>query len=111
MDKDCPSYTHTMYILSTKGLQAVNTDKSSKSSARGYYPTTGTSQGNTPFPTNWNASLGVLLRALHDIDPTPFLVQKDTILFPLENTAYADDLFSILARRKGLRSKADMFPA
>ena len=114
MDKECltvPLTPHTMFILSTKGLQAVNTEKSSPASARGFFPVTGTSQGDTPSPTNWNASLDVLPRALHAIDPTPFLVRTETSLSPLENTAYADDLFSISARREGLQAKADMVSA
>ena len=68
MDKDCltiPLTPHAMYILNKKGLQAFTTDKSTTISARGFIPATGKSQGDTTSPTNWKASLNVLLRALH----------------------------------------------
>jgi len=72
-------------------------------------PKAGVPQGDTPSPMNWNAVLDVLLRALHDIDPTPYLIRTDSALHPLADTAYADYIFSISARREGLQLKADTF--
>ena len=39
------------------------------------------------------------------------MIRTDNCLHPLEDTAYADDLFSISARREGLQSKADIVSA
>jgi len=83
---------HAMYILSNKGISAFNTDTSSTTTARGFLPVTGNSQGDTPSPTNWNASLDPLLRALHAL-----MIRMNNKLRPLENTPYADEFFSILA--------------
>ena len=114
MDRDCltiPLTPHAMRIMSSSGLQSFHQAPSSLNSASGFFPSTGTPQGDTPSPPNWNAVLDVLLRALHAIDPTPFLVRTDSTLHPLEDTAYADDLFSISARKKGLQMKADIVSA
>ena len=114
LDKECltiPLTPHAMKILSQHGIQAFGQAPSNNKCASGFFPQTGTSQGDTPSPTNWNASLDVLLRALHAIDPTPFLVRTDNHLSHQEDTAYADDLFSISARREGLQLKADVVSA
>ena len=114
MDKDCLTILltpHAMHILNTKGITALGTDPTTSSTARGFFPATGTSQGDTPSPVNWNASLDVLLRALHAIDPTPFFVRTNDNIHPLDDTAYADDLFSISSRREGLQAKADVVSA
>jgi hypothetical protein len=100
-----------MRILSSKGLDYFDLHPSSHNSASGFFPETGTPQGDTPSPMNWNAVLDVLLRALHDIDPTPYLIRTDSELHPLADTAYADDIFSISARREGLQLKADTVSA
>ena len=100
-----------MKILSSHGITAFGLQPTNNRYASGFFPATGTSQGDTPSPTNWNASLDVLLRALHAIDPSPFLVRTDNKLSHQEDTAYADDLFSISARREGLQLKADIVSA
>jgi hypothetical protein len=100
-----------MKILSSHGITAFGLQSTNTRCAGGFFPETGTSQGDTPSPTNWNASLDVLLRALHAIDPSPFLVRTDNKLSHQEDTAYADDLFSISARREGLQLKADIVSA
>ena len=113
LDKDCltiPLTPHAMYILSTHGIQSFYGETTS-STAAGFFPSTGTPQGDTPSPTNWNATLDVLLRALHAIDPTLFLTRTETTLTPVEDTAYADDLFSISARREGIQANADVVSA
>ena len=70
-----------------------------------------TREYDTPSTTNWNASLDILLRALHAIDSALFLVRTDNELSHQEDTAYADDLFSISARREKLQKKADIVHA
>ena len=72
---------------------------------------TGTSQGDTPSPTNWNAAFDILLRALEGSDPTPFLIRLRHSLHPVQDTAFADDLFSVSALREGLQIKADIISA
>ena len=114
LDSECltiPLTPHAMKILSKRGIQAFGQGPSTTKCASGFFPETGTSQGDTPSPTNWNASLDVLLRALHAIDPTPFMVRTENKLSHQEDTAYADDLFSISARREGLQKKADIVSA
>jgi hypothetical protein len=114
LDKECltiPLTPHAMHVLSSQGLHNFDLHPSSHSTASGFHPHTGTAQGDTPSPVNWNATLDVLLRALQDIDPTPFLVRTDIDIHPISDTAYADDLFSISARREGLQLKADTVSA
>jgi len=111
MDKDCltiPMTPHVMCIMSYKGLDSFDFRLSSHISASGFYPETGPPQRDTPSPMNWNAVLDVPLQALHDIDPTPYLIRTDSALYPPADTAYADDLFSISAHREGLQLKADL---
>ena len=45
---------------------------------------------------------------IFDQYPTPILVRMDNHLSHQEDTAYADDLFSISARREGLQLKANV---
>jgi len=114
LDTDCltiPLTPHAMRILNSKGLNSFDLHLSSHNTASVFSPETGTPQGDTPSPMNWNAVLDVLLRALHDIDPTPYLIRTDSALHPLADTAYADDIFSISARREGLQLKADTVSA
>jgi len=76
LDKECltiPLTPHAIRIMSHNGFSSFYLRPSSYYTASGCYPETGTHQGDTPSLANWNAALDVLLRALHDIDPTIFL--------------------------------------
>jgi len=66
---------HAMHIMSNKGLSSFDLHTSSHNTASRFYPETGTPQGDTPSPANWNAAFDVLLRALHDIE-THFLPRQ-----------------------------------
>jgi len=112
MDKDCLTISltpHAMQIMSSKSLDSFNLHLSSKNTTSGFFSETGAPQGDTPSPMNWNAVIDVLLRALHDIGPTPYLIRADSALHLLADTAYVDDILS--ARRKGLQLKADTVSA
>jgi len=102
---------HAMRILSNNGLSSFDLRPSSHSTASGFYPETGTPQDDTSSPVNRNAALDVLQRALHDIDPTSFLLRTNSVLHPLADTAYADDLFSVSAHREGLQLQAETVSA
>jgi len=98
LDKDCPTIPltpHAMRIMGSKGLDSSNLHLSSHNTVSRFFPETGAPQGDTPSPMNGNAVLDVLLRPLHDLDPTPYLIRTDSALHPLADTVYADDLFSI----------------
>jgi len=81
---------------------AFSLDPSSVINARGFHGVTGTSQGDNPSPTNWNAAFDMLLRALEGSDSTPFLVRSGHSLHQVQDTAFADDPFSVSAQREGL---------
>ena len=100
-----------MKILSSHGITAFGLQTTNTTCASGFFPETGTSQEDTPSPTNWNASLDVLLWALHAIGPLLFLVRTDNKLSHQEGTAYVDNLFSTSGRRKGLQLKAEIVAA
>jgi len=67
--------------------------------------------GNTLFSTNWNATFDKLLWALERSDPTPFLIRSGYSLHPIQDKAFADNLFSVSARREGLQIKTDIVSA
>jgi len=78
-----PLTPHAMRIMSHSGLSSFDLRPSCYYTASGIYSETGTPQGDTPSPANWNAALDVLLRALHDIDPTPLLLLIDSVFIRL----------------------------
>ena len=53
---------HAKYISHTIGRSAFSLEPSSPTNARGFHGVTGTSQGDTPSPSNWTAALDILLR-------------------------------------------------
>ena len=77
LDRGClavPLTPHAKQLFHLDGRSAFSLDPSSDTNARGFHGVTGTSQGDTPSPTNWNAAFDILLRALEGSDPTLFLV-------------------------------------
>ena len=114
LDRECltvPLTPHAKHLLNTAGRPAFSSDPTSTFNARGFFGVTGTPQGDTPSPTNWNAAFDILLRALETANLHPFLVRSGSTLHPVQDTAYADDLFSISARKEGLQLKADIVSA
>ena len=114
LDRECltvPLTPHAKRLLHTGGRQAFSLDPTSALNARGFFGVTGTPQGDTPSPTNWNAAFDILLRALENANLHPFFVRSGSSLYPVQDTAYADDLFSISARKEGLQLKADIVSA
>ena len=112
LDRGClavPLTPHAKYLSHTIGRSAFSLDPSSPTNARGFHGVT--SQGDTPSPSNWTAAFDILLRALEKADPTPFYVRSGHSLYPVQDTAFADDLFSVSARREGLQIKADIVSA
>jgi len=111
LDRGClavPLTPHTKQLFHLDGCSAFSQDSSSDINARGFHGVTGTSHGDTPSPTIWNASFDILLRALEGSDPTLFLVRS---CHPVQNTAFADNLLSVSARREGLQIMADIVSA
>jgi len=102
---------HTKQLFHLDGCSTFSLDPSSNTNARGFHGVTGTSQGDTPSPTNWSAAFDILLRDLEGSDPTLFFVRYGHSLHPVQDTAFADDLFYISARREGLQIKADIVSA
>ena len=114
LDRECltvPLTPHAKSLLHSGGRQAFSLNSSSETNARGFFGVTGTPQGDTPSPTNWNAAFDILLRALEAANLHPFFIRSGPNLHPVQDTAYADDLFSISARREGLQLKADIVSA
>ena len=114
LDRECltiPLTPHAKHLLHTIGRPAFSLDPTTELNARGFHGVTGTPQGDTPSPTNWNAAFDILLRALESANLHPFLVRSGSSLHPVQDTAYADDLFSISARKEGLQLKADIVSA
>ena len=114
LDRECltvPLTPHAKQLLHLYGRQAFSLAPTSEQNARGFFGITGTPQGDTPSPTNWNAAFDILLRALESANLFPFLTRSGSHLHPVQDTAFADDLFSISARREGLQLKADIVSA
>jgi hypothetical protein len=114
LDRECltvPLTPHAKHLLHTRGRQAFSLNPTSATNARGFFGVTGTPQGDTPSPTNWNAAFDILLRALEAANLHPFFIRSGCQLHPVQDTAYADDLFSISARKEGLQLKADIVSA
>ena len=114
LDRECltvPLTPHAKLLLHERGPQAFSLGSTTTSTARGFYGITGTPQGDTPSPTNWNAAFDILLRALESANTHPFLTRTGSTLHPMQDTAFADDLFSLSARKEGLQLKADIVSA
>jgi len=98
-----------MHIMSNKGLSSFDLHTSSHNTASELYPETGIPQGDTPSQANWHTALDILLRALHDIDPTPSLVRTDIVLHSLADTAYTYDFFQYQHDPKDFSSRRTPF--
>ena len=64
LDKDCltiPLTPHAMKILSSHGITAFGLQSTNTRCASGFFPETGTSQGDTPSPTNWTSFYGLYM--------------------------------------------------
>jgi len=62
LDRNCltiPLTPHAQFLKQTAGPQAFTTDPTTESTAQGFYGVTGTSQGDTPSPSNWTASFDI----------------------------------------------------
>ena len=114
LDRECltvPLTPHAKYLQQTKGLSAFTTNPTSADNAQGFYGLTGCAQGDTPSPSNWTATFDIPLRALENCDPYPFMVRTEETIGNTQDLAFADDIFSISARREGLQAKADIISA
>ena len=114
LDREClsvPLTPHAKYLRQTIGLKAFSTHPSTSSNAQGYYGDTGTAQGDTPSPTNWSAAIDILLRALEENDQYPFMVRTDDNIITSQAKVFADDIFTISARKEGLQEKANVVSA
>jgi len=69
---------------------------------------TGTSQGDTPSPSNWTATYDILLRALEQTQSFPFLVRTDIEIEDSQDMSFADDVLSLASRQEGLQNKAEV---
>ena len=114
LDRECltvPLTPHAKYLQQTKGLSAFSLNPTSDINAQGFYGLTGCAQGDTPSPSNWTATFDIPLRALEDCDPFPFMVRTEETIWNSQDLAFADDIYSISARKEGLQTKADVISA
>jgi exonuclease III len=114
LDRDCltvPLTPHAQHIRQKFGLHAFGKDKSTGTTAQGFLGITGTSQGDTPSPSNWTATFDIPLRALEQEQSHPFLVRTDIEILKSQDLAFADDVYSFTSRREGLQEKADIMSA
>jgi len=72
---------------------------------------TGTSQGDTPLPSNWTATYDIPLRALEQAQSFPFLVRMDVKIDDSQDMSFADDVISLPLRKEGLQDKAEVMSA
>jgi len=92
-------------------MSAFNTNQSSSNSAQEFFGATGTSQGDTPPPSNWTATYDIPLRALEQTQSFPFLVRTDIKIEDSQDMSFADDFLSLDSRKKGLQDKAEVMSA
>jgi exonuclease III len=114
LDRHClsiPLTPHAQHIRQTVGLQAFSTNDTTTATAQGFLGVTGTAQGDTPSPSNWTASFDIPLRALELAQTYPFMVRTDITVDYSQDLAFADDVYSLAARREGLQDKADVMSA
>ena len=114
LDRHCltiPLTPHAQHIRQTQGLSAFNTNNSTTQTAKGFFGATGTSQGDTPSPSNWTATYDIPLRALEQHQSFPFLVRTDIKIEGTKAMSYADDIISLAARREGLQDQAEVMSA
>jgi len=80
LDSNCltiPLTPHAQHIRQTEGMSAFNTNQSASNSDQVFLGVTGTSQGDTPSPSNWTATYDIPLRALEQAQSFPFLGRTD----------------------------------
>jgi len=114
MDRNCltiPLIRYAQFIQKVHGMNALTNRPTTKSIAQGFYGMSGTRQGDTPSQSNWNATFDIPLRALETAQSHPLLVRTDIILSNAQDLAFADDVYSFAARRKGLQEEADIMSA
>ena len=114
LDRNCltiPLTPHAQHIRQTEGLGAFDTNYSTSTSAQGFFGVTGTSQGDTPSPSNWTATYDIPLRALEQANSYPFLVRTDIEIEDSQDMSFADDVLSLAARKEGLQFKAEVMSA
>jgi hypothetical protein len=81
-------------------------------SALGFQPQRGTGQGDIPSPLLWVGVFDILLTALSTItEGLLYASGGDGTSSPVPDSAYADDLLSIVADKAALQHKADIVSA
>ena len=114
LDRNCltiPLTPHAQHIRQTEGMNAFNTNQSTSTSAQGFLGVTGTSQGDTPSPSNWTATYDIPLRALEQAKSFPFLVRTDIKIEDSQAMSFADDVLSLASRKEGLQDQAEVMSA
>jgi exonuclease III len=114
LDRNCltiPLTPHAQHIRQTEGMNAFNTNNSTSNSAQGFLGVTGTSQGDTPSPSNWTATYDIPMRALEQAQSFPFLVRTDIKIEDSQDMSFADDILSLASRKEGLQDKAEVMSA
>ena len=114
LDGECltvPLTPHAKYLKQTLGATAFSINPTTATNAQGFYGETGTAQGDTPSPSNWTAVTDIPLRVLEKVDTHPFLVRTELNMNRSQTMAFADDIFSLSARKEGLQAQADVMSA
>jgi len=92
-------------------MNAFNTNQSTSTSSQGFLGVTGTSQGDTPSPSNWTATYDIPLRALEHAKSFPFLVRTDIKIEDSQAMSFADDVLSLASRKVGLQDQEEVMLA
>ena len=92
-------------------MNAFNTNQFTSTSAQGFLGVTGTSQGDTPSPSNWTAAYYIPMRALEQTQSFPFLVRTDIQIKDSQAMSFADDVLSLASRKEGLQDQAEVLSA